>query len=103
MDKLERPRSLVGYNSLEGIRSNQGLKVTPRIMGYSAILGILLVGLSYGLLNRSDTETTVLRTSGVMFQEIGTDSLSNLYNFKTVAKHTTIYPCVLSCKAHKGK
>lgn len=103
MDKLERPRGLVGYNSLEGIRNNQGLKVTPRIMGYSAILGILLVGLSYGLLNRSDTETTILRTSGVMFQEIGTDSLSNLYNFKTVNKTHNDIPVRFELQGTQGQ
>lgn len=103
MDRLERPRGLVGYNSLEGIRNNQKLKITPRIMGYSAILAILLIGLSYGLLNRSDTETTILRTSGVMFQEVGTDSLSNLYNFKTVNKTHTEMPVRFVLNGIEGK
>lgn len=86
MDKVEKPHGLIRYASLEGIQYKKPLKVTPRIAGYSGILLLLVAGTLYGLFNRNDTETTFLRSRGMLYQEVGTDSISNLYNFKTANK-----------------
>jgi len=82
MDKVGMPRGLITYASEKGIADRVKLKLTPRIMGYSAVLVLLLGILSYALLSRADTETTILRTPGVLYQENADGTISNLYNFK---------------------
>jgi polyferredoxin len=82
MDKVGLPRGLITYASEKGIAERTKLRLTPRIIGYSAVLVLLLGILSFALISRNDTETTILRTPGMMFQENPDGSISNLYNFK---------------------
>lgn len=82
MDRVGLPRNLITYASEKGIAERVKLKITPRIIGYSAVLVLLLGILSFAFLSRGDTETTILRTPGVMYQENSDGTVSNLYNFK---------------------
>ncbi len=82
MDKVGLPRGLITYASEKGIAERVKLKMSPRIIGYSAVLVLLLGILSFALISRNDTESTILRTPGVMYQENTDGTVSNLYNFK---------------------
>lgn len=86
MEKIDRPRGLIKYASYNGIEKGEGFQFTPRIIGYSAILLILLTVLSTLLFTRSDIETTILRTPGALYQETGKGTITNLYNVKVVNK-----------------
>jgi len=46
------------------------------------VLILLVTGLSFALATRSETETTILRTPGMMYQENADGTVSNLYNYK---------------------
>jgi cytochrome c oxidase accessory protein FixG len=82
MDKVGLPRGLITYASEKGIAERVKLKMSPRIIGYSVVLVLLLGILSFALISRNDTESTILRTPGVMYQENPDGTVSNLYNFK---------------------
>jgi polyferredoxin len=86
MDKIEKPRGLIRYDSEYGIKLGKKLSITPRMIGYSIVLTALVVGLGFGIGARSKVEVTILRAPGMMFQEVGADSISNLYNYKVVNK-----------------
>jgi len=86
MDKVKKPRGLIRYDSYEGIEKGTKLTLSARIVGYSAILLILLTALILLFTNRSVLDATVLRTPGVLFQELPDGRLSNLYNIKVVNK-----------------
>ena len=82
MDRVGLPRGLITFASEKGIAERKPLKFTLRIAAYSAVL-IALVGiLSFALISRTDTETTILRTPGMMYQENADGTVSNLYNYK---------------------
>ncbi|MCB0288092.1 MAG: 4Fe-4S dicluster domain-containing protein, partial [Calditrichaeota bacterium] len=86
MDKVEKPRGLIRYSSYNGIVEGQKLKLTPRIVGYTLILTILLSLTGYLLTNRVPVETSILRTPGTLFQETPDGQYQNLYNIKVVNK-----------------
>ena len=86
MDKVKKPRGLIRYDSYEGIEKGTKLTLSARIVGYSSILLILLTALILLFTNRSVLDATVLRTPGVLFQELPDGRLSNLYNIKVVNK-----------------
>ncbi len=102
MEEIGKPKGLIRYDSENGIAKGTKLKVTPRIIGYSAVLLLLVVGLSFGISNRSNIETTILRAPGMLFQKVGTDSLSNLYNFKIVNKTHEKMLLKLKLESHRG-
>jgi cytochrome c oxidase accessory protein FixG len=103
MEEIGKPKGLIRYDSENGIAKGTKLKVTPRIIGYSAVLLLLVVGLSFGISTRSNIETTILRAPGMLFQKVGTDSLSNLYNFKIVNKTHEKMLLKLKLESHRGK
>ena len=86
MDRIGKPRGLIRYTSENAIAKGLKWKMTPRILGYSVLLGLLLSSLVVLLANRNDIEATVLRTPGMLFQEQADNRVSNLYNLSMVNK-----------------
>ena len=73
-------------NSLNGIAEKKPFTFTPRIIAYTVVLIAMLSVLTFSLAGRSDVETTILRTPGVLFQKTDDGQISNLYNFQVVNK-----------------
>jgi cytochrome c oxidase accessory protein FixG len=82
MDRVGMPRGLITFASEKGLAERKPLKFSMRIAAYSAVLLVLVGILSFALISRSDTETTILRTPGMMYQENADGTISNLYNYK---------------------
>lgn len=86
MDHVGLPKGLIRMDSEVGILENKPFRFTPRIIGYTAIL-IVLIGFIMALLvMRSDIETSVLRTPGISYQQLPDNKISNLYNIKLINK-----------------
>jgi hypothetical protein len=86
MDSVGRPRGLVRYASENGIAEGAKLRYTTRMKLYTGLL-IVLTGLLVLLLaTRSDVGGTIVRAGGMLYQERGKDSLSNLYTIKLTNK-----------------
>lgn len=103
MDSVGLDKGLIRYASEDGIAKKQKLRFTTRIALYSALLTILLTGLGIGIALRSDTETTILRTPGMLFQKQPDGRISNLYNYKIVNKTTEDFPVQLKLENIKGE
>lgn len=103
MDKIGRPRGLVTYASENGIEHREPLKYTTRMKLYTALLMVLLVILSTLLITRKDVDATVIRTPGMLFQERGTDSISNLYNIRITNKTMKDIPLTIRLERGDGK
>lgn len=85
MIKIGKPKGLIRYASINSITNGIQKIITPRVIGYSAVLLFLVGGLSFALLTRSDVETTVLKVPGTLYQrEPG--KITNLYNIEFVNK-----------------
>jgi cytochrome c oxidase accessory protein FixG len=86
MDKIGKPRGLIRFDSLTGIKTASRKVFTPRVIGYSAVQLVLLTLLTYFLTTRSELDVTILRTPGMFYQEQQGDKVSNLYDMKIVNK-----------------
>ncbi|ULQ50829.1 cytochrome c oxidase accessory protein CcoG [Flavihumibacter fluvii] len=103
MEKVGRPKGLIRYASENGIENSEPVKYTTRMKLYTALLMVLLVILSALLLTRKDIDATIMRTPGMLFQERGTDSISNLYNIKVVNKTMKDVPMNVGIERGDGK
>ncbi|MDE3237031.1 MAG: cytochrome c oxidase accessory protein CcoG [Bacteroidota bacterium] len=101
MDKVGKPRGLIRYASENSIAEGIPLRYTARMKMYTALCSLVLVVLSFILMSRKDVDATIMRTPGILYQERGADSVSNLYNIKVVNKTTKDVP--LSIKLEDGK
>ncbi len=86
MEKVDRPKGLIRYTSYNGIVNKVKFHVTTRIAAYTGVLALMLVLVGFLLINRGDVEATLLRTSGTLYQEVDSNTISNLYNLQLVNK-----------------
>ncbi len=86
MDKIDKPRGLIRYSSESAIREEKRRIITPRVMGYSGVL-LVLLGIFITLMSlRSELETTILREPGTLYQELPDNRYSNIYDIKVINK-----------------
>ncbi len=86
MDKINKPRGLIRYSSYNAIVDGTKKLITPRVIGYTIVIAVLILAQVYLFTHRSDVESTVLRTPGVLYQELDNGMIRNLYNIKVVNK-----------------
>jgi cytochrome c oxidase accessory protein FixG len=86
MDRIGKPRGLVRYASEQNISEKKPFVFTGRMKAYTAVLTLLVGVLVSLLIIRTDFETTILRTPGIMYQEREDGTISNLYQLKMVNK-----------------
>ena len=96
MERVKKPRGLIRYDSLQGIKDQIRFKITPRIISYSVILFLLASLFTYLVATREDIEVNILRTPGMLYQDQPNDGISNLYNFNIVNK--TFEPILVTLK-----
>lgn len=102
MVKVDRPTGLIRYASLNGIINKTPFRFTPKIIGYTAVLFVLIGVLGFMLGGREDVETTILRTPGTMYQTTAKGNFTNLYNVQVVNKTTTDMPIELRVLSPEG-
>lgn len=102
MEKMGRLPDLIRYASENGITNNEPLHFTTRMKLYSVLLSILVLLLVSLLLTRKDVDATVMRTPGMLYQERGKDSVSNLYNIKLVNKTLQDVPLTIKMEQESG-
>lgn len=98
MDKINKPRGLVRYDSLNGIKERIRFSITPRIMSYSAVLTVLIIIVSVLLFTRDSVSVNILRTPGMLYQDQPDNKISNLYNINIVNKTFDTIPIDIKVK-----
>lgn len=103
MDKIGKSRGLIRYASENSIANGEPLRYTTRMKFYTGLCAFVLCILSVLLLTRKDIDVTVMRTPGILYQERGTDSISNLYNIKLINKTIDSRDIVVKLSDNNGK
>ncbi|MDX1904146.1 MAG: cytochrome c oxidase accessory protein CcoG [Thermonemataceae bacterium] len=86
MEKIEKPKGLIRYDSMNGIKNGKKLSFNWRMAAYSTVLVVLLSIIAISLSMRSDVQVNVMRTPGLMYQEINKTTVANVYNVTLVNK-----------------
>lgn len=102
MDKISKPQGLIRYDSENNIAEGKKFVFTPRLKVYSAVLSIILIAIITMLISRKNVDGTILRTAGMLYQERGTDSVSNLYSIKLMNKTADTVPLTLKLHGIEG-
>ncbi len=86
MDKIDKPRGLIRYASIDGIEKGIGFHFNTRRIAYTVVL-VALLSVAGGLLfTRGKIDATLLRAQGTTFQKLDNGNISNLYNIKIINK-----------------
>jgi len=77
---------LIRFDSVNGVVTGKKKLFGWRSMAYAGVLVVLLLVLAFTIGGRTPTETTILRLPGSLYQEVGTDTIANVYTLKTLNK-----------------
>jgi len=103
MDKIKKPRGLVRYDSFSGINTGEKWSFNFRNIGYTVVLFLLTAFFFVLLFTRSDVETTILRSYGTLYQEVGENRYTNLYTVKALNKTFDEMPLRFELLSPAGK
>ncbi len=96
MDKMQYPRGLIRYDTQVAMEQPQspqaGLRhlLRPRVLGYSAVLVLMCVGLITGLLLRPPFKVNVVRDRGALARTVDNGWVENVYRLQIM--NTTEQP-----------
>lgn len=103
MEKVGYPKGLIRFASENGIADKKPLRFTPRMKVYSIVLLLITGAMTFMLISRKPVSGTIIRTAGMLYQERGADSISNLYRIKLVNKTTAVVQLTLRLEDVAGK
>lgn len=103
MEKTGRASGLIRYASENGIETGEKLHYSTRMKLYTLLLGILVMILATMLMTRKDVDATIMRTPGMLYQERGKDTLTNLYDVKVVNKTYKDVPLTFKLENMSGR
>ncbi|PTX20215.1 cytochrome c oxidase accessory protein FixG [Pontibacter mucosus] len=103
MRMIDKPEGLIRYESEEALETGKKWTFfTNRVMGYTAVLAILLTALTTLLLTRDEAEATILRTPGQLYQKAENGQIKNLYNISVINKTNHEMPLTLKLLDKEG-
>ncbi|NAS31496.1 cytochrome c oxidase accessory protein CcoG [Flavobacteriaceae bacterium R38] len=104
MESVNLPKGLIRYASEDNINKKAKFTFSPRLKGYTAILGILTAVLIGMLFLRNDIEANVLRLPGQLYEHKEGNIISNVYTYKLVNKtNNDIANIHFKLLSHNGK
>ena len=103
MTGINKPKGLIRYTSENGIANHEPLHYTTRMKMYTLLLLALVGILAALLITRTEFKTTILRSPGLLFQDMGKDSISNLYNIKIANKTVKNIPVTIQLENVPGR
>ncbi|MBI1780279.1 MAG: cytochrome c oxidase accessory protein CcoG [Sphingobacteriales bacterium] len=103
MTSISKPKGLIRYASENGIANHESLHYTTRMKMYTILLVVLVGILTTLLVTRAEFEATVMRSPGLLYQEMGKDSVSNLYNIRIANKSVKNIPVSIKLEGIPGR
>jgi len=85
MDKMGYARGLVSYTSEHQLQGGKTHLLRPRLIGYSAVLLVMIAALVVALLERPMVSLDVTKDRG-MFRENAQGQIANIYSLKVINK-----------------
>ncbi|MGY2134771.1 cytochrome c oxidase accessory protein CcoG [Hymenobacter sp. HD11105] len=95
MALINKPEGLIRHASENNIAQGTKFRLQGRVKVLSGVLVVLLMGLTFLLVSRSNVQATVLRTPGQLFQKTDRGTITNLYNVSVINKTNHPYPITL--------
>ena len=86
MENVNLPKGLIRYASEDAIEKKKKFTFSPRLKGYTVVLGILTAILIGMLFLRNDVEARILRLPGQLYEHKADNIISNVYTFKLINK-----------------
>ena len=102
MDKIDRPRGLIRYDSRKGIEEGNQKILTTRVKAYSTVLIVLLLAVGVMFSFRTNVEAIITQVRGTKYQEVGENQITNFFMYDIVNKIGHTIPAKIRMKDDLG-
>jgi polyferredoxin len=85
MDKMHYPRGLIRYSSERELQGGKTNLLRPRLIGYTAVLLLMIGALALALIERPMVSLDVTKDRG-LFRENAQGQIENIYSLKVINK-----------------
>lgn len=102
MEKFNFEKGLIRYASENQISEKKSFEYSTRMKAYTVVLLILVSIVAVLIYRIRAIDTYIVRTKGQLYQEIGTDTLSNMYTLKIINKTDKIEKVNLTLDKKEG-
>ncbi|MGB5445895.1 MAG: cytochrome c oxidase accessory protein CcoG [Psychromonas sp.] len=86
MDKMGYPRGLISYTTEQKLAGKKTKVLRPKIIGYGALLLIMVAMLTVNIVNLSSAEMEILRDRNALYRENSEGLIENTYTLKILNK-----------------
>lgn len=86
MDKMDYPRGLIRYTTENILNGGQTNILRPRLIGYCAVLVIMIIIFASQMWTRSTLELDIMRDRQQLFTQTGNGLIENTYTLKIINK-----------------
>ncbi len=95
MEKLDRPKRLIGFYSVSEIDGKKEKKGNTRAIAYTVVLAALIAVFGWLIFSRTEVDGTLLRAKGSSYQLNEDGTVSNLYSLELINKTSADMPFAL--------
>lgn len=103
METLKMEKGLIRFASENEITTGNKFHFNNRMKAYSILLFILMIFMGILIGTRKTVDTYISRARGQLFQEIGTDTIGNIYDAKIINKTREEIPLTLRLEDYPGE
>jgi polyferredoxin len=82
MDKMSYPRGLIRYTSERQLQGEHTHWLRPRIIGYAAVLAVMVGVFWYAMLSRIPIEITAIRDRNQLYVTTDSGAIDNIYTLQ---------------------
>ena len=86
MKKIGKPYNLIRYDSVQGIENGKRSLLNARSIAYTLVLVLLMVVLAFTVGKRATIDVTLWRAQGTLYQELDSETISNIYQIMFLNK-----------------
>lgn len=102
MKKIGKPYNLIRYDSVQGIESGKRSLLNARSIAYTLVLLLLMVLLAFTVGKRATIDVTLWRAQGTLYQELDSETISNIYQIMFLNKGNEPLELTLRLLDHPG-
>lgn len=102
MDRVEKPRGLVGFYSEKGLQEKTRF-FTTRVLSYTILLTFLMGVITTLFLLRSDFDVNILRERGTLYQKTTDGAVRNIYRLEIINKTPDEGTVEIKLRSPKGE
>ncbi len=103
MESVNLKKGLIRFASENEISTGKKFHFNTRMKAYTILLGVLTIFMAILIGTRKSVDTYITRVKGQLYQEVGTDKISNLFDAKIINKTNEEIPISLRLEEIPGE